>query len=300
MSGVVVVGSVNVDLAATVERIPAPGETVLATGFVRSPGGKGGNQAVAAARAGEAPVTFVGAVGTDDAGDWLVAGLTRAGVATDAIARLAGPSGQALISVGASGENAIVVVSGANMALTELADAQRDVIRDANVVLAQLETPVSIVTQAARLAHESGATFILNAAPSRPLPSALLADVGVLIVNEHEARDVAGTDALDEAMERLSHLVPTVVLTLGAAGSRIVTCDEPPLELPALRVTAVDTTAAGDTYAGVLAASLARGSRLIDAAREATAASALTVTRRGAQDSIPTRAEVQATLRSMP
>ncbi|WP_250645993.1 PfkB family carbohydrate kinase [Propioniciclava coleopterorum] len=163
-------------------------------------------------------------------------------------------------------------------------------------MLAQLETPLETVTAAAHLARDHGVPFLLNAAPSRPLPDQLLAAVDVLIVNEHEARDVAGTDDLDEALERLGGEVETVVLTLGASGSRIVTRGEEPLEIPAVCVDAVDTTAAGDTYCGVLAAALARGAGYEEAATEAAAASALTVTRPGAQDSIPTRDEVRAAL----
>lgn len=296
MSAVVVVGSVNADLSARVARIPEPGETVLAAGFARSPGGKGGNQAVAAARAGGAEVAFVGAVGTDADGGWLADRLAASGVDVAGLARLEGPSGQALISVDAHGENAIVVIPGANGAFTALSPTQEALIRGAAVVLAQLETPLETVTAAAHLARDHGVPFLLNAAPSRPLPDQLLAAVDVLIVNEHEARDVAGTDDLDEALERLGGEVETVVLTLGASGSRIVTRGEEPLEIPAVCVDAVDTTAAGDTYCGVLAAALARGAGYEEAATEAAAASALTVTRPGAQDSIPTRDEVRAAL----
>ncbi len=296
MTGVVVVGSVNADLSARVARIPAPGETVLATGFARSPGGKGGNQAVGAARAGGAEVAFVGAVGTDGDGAWLADRLATSGVDVSGLSRIEGPSGQALISVDAAGENAIVVIPGANGAFTALSEEQEALIRGAGVVLAQLETPLETVTAAARLARDHGVPFLLNAAPSRPLPEALLAAVDVLIVNEHEARDVAGTDDLDEALERLGVEVETVVLTLGASGSRIVTRGEEPLAIPAVQVEALDTTAAGDTYCGVLAAALARGAGYQEAATEAAVASALTVTRPGAQDAIPTRADVQAAL----
>lgn len=296
MTGVVVVGSVNADLSARVARIPAPGETVLATGFARSPGGKGGNQAVGAARAGGADVAFVGAVGNDGDGAWLADRLATSGVDVSGLSRIEGPSGQALISVDAAGENAIVVIPGANGAFTALSEEQEALIRGAGVVLAQLETPLETVTAAARLARDHGVPFLLNAAPSRPLPEALLAAVDVLIVNEHEARDVAGTDDLDEALERLGVEVETVVLTLGASGSRIVTRGEEPLAIPAVQVEALDTTAAGDTYCGVLAAALARGAGYQEAATEAAVASALTVTRPGAQDAIPTRADVQAAL----
>ena len=296
MSSVVVVGSVNADLSARVARIPAPGETVLATGFARSPGGKGGNQAVGAARAGGAAVTFVGAVGTDADGAWLADRLDAAGVDVATLTRVEGPSGQALISVDAAGENAIVVVPGANAAFAEVTPVQADAIAHADVVLAQLETPLATVTQAARIARDHGVRFLLNAAPSQPLPPDLLALLDVLIVNEHEARDVARTDDLDEALTRLVAEVGTVVLTLGASGSRIVHRGQEPISVPARRVEAVDTTAAGDTYCGVLAAALARGASWEAAAEEASVASALTVTRPGAQDSIPTRAEVLAAL----
>ena len=294
MIEVVVVGSVNADLAASVERIPGPGETVLATGLVRSPGGKGGNQAVAAARAGGVRTEFVGAVGTDGDADWLLARLDAAGVGVSGVARVAGPSGTALIAVDAAGENSIVVVAGANGELTRLSDEQAALVSGARVVLAQLEIPLPTVLATAELTRSAGGVFVLNAAPATPLPSELLDLTDVLVVNEHEALIVAGVSDLDEAMDALAARTAAVVLTLGARGSRVVRRGHPPLTVRAMPVTAVDTTAAGDTYCGCLAAGLARGAEWADVVAEATAAAALAVTRPGAQDSIPERADVLA------
>lgn len=294
MVDVVVLGSLNADLSASVERIPAPGETVLATGFLRSPGGKGGNQAVAAARAGGADVAFVGAVGTDGDGDWLLARLEADGIDTAGIARLEGPSGMALISVDRWAENSIVVVPGANAALAGLDAAQGRLLREAAFVLAQLETPLPVIESGARTVREAGGTFVLNAAPSQSLSDELLELVDVLVVNEHEARDVSGEEELQVALEHLAARCRTVVLTRGARGSSIVGRDVPRIDVPAHEVTAVDTTAAGDTYCGVLVAARSNGLGWEEAARVATRAAGLTVARRGAQDSIPTQAEIQA------
>lgn len=292
MHDVVIVGSINMDLSAVVNRIPAPGETVLATGLVRSPGGKGANQAVAAARAGGASVAFVGAVGDDADGRTLIKHLQANGIATAGIDTISEPTGTALISVDAQGENAIVVVPGANMALGEPNEAQSSTIREASIVLSQLEIPLATVTRAAHLTHEGGGRFILNAAPAQPLPSDLLSLVDVLIVNEHEAREVTQEQDLDRALEQLAQSVPAVVMTLGGAGSRVLLRDQSTVAVPAYRVEVVDTTAAGDTFCGVLSAALSRDAGWENGLHDASAAAALTVTRRGAQDSIPTAAEL--------
>ncbi len=291
---VVVVGSANVDTAVRVARIPGPGETVLATGSVRSAGGKGANQAVAAARAGGAPTSFIGCLGEDADGAMLRRLLGADGVRTDLVDDVAEPTGIALITVDDAAENTIVVVPGANAALRHLTPAQRDRVAGAAVVLAQLEVPMDAVVEAAR-SRATGATFVLNAAPSAPLPDDLWPLVDVLVVNEHEAADQAGTPAdVAAAADVLLRRVPTVLVTLGSAGVLVARRDAAPVTVPAPTVTAVDTTAAGDTFCGVLAAALAGGADEVEAVRLACAAASLAVQRPGAQDSVPTYAEVVA------
>lgn len=295
---VVVVGSANVDLVVDVPRHPGGGETILGGDLRRSPGGKGANQAVAAARAGGADTTFVGALGRDESGELLLASLDRGGVRTDLVERTTAPTGTALITVSPDGENAIVVAPGANSHV-RIGPAQAERIAAADVVLAQLEIPLDVVL-AAGAARRPGAVLALNAAPSRDLPDAMWAALDLLIVNEHEARDLAGeaaapTDPVDAAeylAVTLLSRVPAVVVTLGGAGCLVAQRDSAPVRVPAPRVDAVDTTGAGDTFCGVLAAALAGGSTLVDAARTASFAGALAVTRPGAQDAVPTADEV--------
>jgi len=292
---VVVVGSLNVDVSLTCETIPAPGETVLASAVRRSPGGKGANQAVAAARAGGASTSLVGAVGDDADGRHLLDELGRAGVDTTQVAVLPGqPSGLALITVDHDGENAIVVAPGANSAVVVGASA-RELIHTADVLLAQLETPQPAVAEAAR-SRRAGTPFILNAAPAAPLTDELAREVDLLVVNEHEARSVAGTSDLGEAVQVLVGRFPAVLVTLAARGSELHRADQPVVRAPALAVPVVDTTAAGDTFCGVLAAGLAAGLEVVHAMTAAGSAASLAVQRSGAQDSIPTQAEVEALL----
>ncbi|MFI8522986.1 ribokinase [Promicromonospora sukumoe] len=299
MSGtVVVVGSANVDLVVDVPRHPAGGETILGGDLRRTPGGKGANQAVAAARAGGAATTFVGALGRDESGELLLASLDGAGVRTDTVERVDAPTGTALITVSPDGENAIVVAPGANSRVRVGAPQARR-IAAADVVLAQLEIPLGTVTAAARERRE-GALFVLNAAPSRDLPDALWEQVDVLVVNEHEAGDLAGPGVEDASPEALAaallERVPAVVVTLGARGSLVARRGAELVRVPAAEVAVVDTTGAGDTYCGVLAAALARSgpAGLAAAARLAGAAGALAVTRPGAQDAVPDAADVVA------
>lgn len=291
---VVVVGSANVDLVVDVPRHPGGGETVLGGELRRTPGGKGANQAVGAARAGGADTTFVGALGHDESAELLLASLAGAGVRTDVVERVEVPTGTALITVSPDGENAIVVAPGAN-AHVRLGTAQVGAVAAADVVLAQLEIPLDTVLAAAR-ARREGALFVLNAAPSRPLPDELWERLDVLVVNEHEAADLAGHDATTpEALAAaLLERVPAVVVTLGGQGSLVARRAAPGVRVPAARVAVVDTTGAGDAYCGVLAAALARGGDLLDAARLAGAAGALAVTRPGAQDAVPAAADVAA------
>ncbi len=292
---VVVVGSANVDTAVRVARIPGPGETVLATGSLRSAGGKGANQALAAARAGGAPTSFIGCLGDDADGAMLRRLLDADGVRLELVATVPEPTGVALITVDDAGENAIVVVPGANASLRTLDDAQRERVARAAVVLAQLEVPAGVVVEAAR-SRAPGARFVLNAAPSAPLPDALWPLLDVLVVNEHEAADQAATPPgdVDAAARVLLGRVPSVLVTLGAAGVLVARRDAPPVTVPAPAVRAVDTTAAGDTFCGVIAAALAGGADDVEAVRLACAAASLAVQRPGAQDSVPVRADVLA------
>ena len=304
---VVIVGSVNQDVVAHVERIPAPGETVLASTLSRSGGGKGANQAVAARRAGSAEVAFVGAVGGDSDGANLRAGLVADGIDVSGMLQVDGPSGIALISVDAHAENAIVVVPGANAARTTLTDVQRSVVARSRVLLTQLEVPLSLVEEAAA-ARRADAWHLLNAAPSAPLVAAggdLLGTADVLIVNEHEAVDIAGGGDLDAVVADLSERVRALVITRGRHGATVV-CAGDRAEVPAFVAEAVDTTGAGDTFCGVFAATLDASGRtpdevdialLVHAARAGAAAAALAVTRRGAQEAVPTAAEVSAFLK---
>ena len=280
MTDVVVVGSANVDVVLAVDRIPRPGETVLASGLTRGPGGKGANQAVAAARAG-ADTTFVAALGDDDGGQLLRDALTE--VDLSLVRTSTEPTGTAIITVDASGENAITVAPSANAELV-LDDESTAAIREATVVLAQLEIPFGTVQAAA----EAGRYVILNAAPAATLAPDLLARVDLLVVNEHEASIVSAVD--DDPTTTGSALldqVPAVVITLGADGALIFRRDVDPEHVPGFPVPVVDTTAAGDTFCGVLAASLARGDDLPAAVHRANAAASLTVQHPGAIGSIP-------------
>lgn len=282
--GVVVVGSANVDLVLPVERIPKPGETVLATGLSRGPGGKGANQAVAAARAG-APTSFVVSLGDDEPGELLRAVLSDASVDLSLASTTATPTGTAIITVDADGENAITVAPSANAELA-LTDESRAAIRSAAVVLAQLEIPFETVLEAARESQY----FVLNAAPAAELDDELLAEVDLLVVNEHEAFTIAGT--ADGPGEVLLKRVPAVVITLGAAGALVLSRVAEPVTVPGLQVEVVDTTAAGDTFCGVLAATLATGADLPEAVRRATVAASLSVQTAGAIPSVPTADDI--------
>ena len=295
---VLVVGSLNMDLRIRTPRLPAPGETLTGSGFDTDGGGKGANQAVAAARQG-ARVAMLGAVGQDAHGAALLAALQADGIDTHAVERIAGtPSGTAAILLMPDGENSIVVISGANHALTpERVRAQADRLRQARVVVAQLECPLDAVAEALAIAREAGAVTVLNAAPVQPLGDALLGQLDWLVVNEIEAAALAGMPVPGPAeartvAEQLRRRGPRQVLvTLGAEGL-VLAGPEGTLALPAPRVQAVDTTGAGDTVVGALAAALAAGRPLREALTRAQAAAALAVTRLGTQSAMPTAAEV--------
>lgn len=279
MSGpsVTVVGSVNLDLVAFCERLPRPGETLTASEFERVPGGKGANQAVAAARLG-ADVRFIGCVGDDEHGRLAVAGLDEAGVDLSGLRVVDEPTGIALIAVSEAGDNQIVVVPGANRRLRA-----RDVrAGGADAVLAQLEIPLEAV--AAAVEQATGLTA-LNAAPAREVPAEVLARCDLIVANSFEL------DALGS-----SPLGPLFALTLGADGALLLEGGEEVARATPPTVTAVDGTAAGDAFCACLLVALAEGRPREDALRRACAAGALAASRPGAQPSLPTAAEVEAIL----
>ena len=304
----VVFGSLNVDSTSYVAAFPAPGETILARGFRVALGGKGSNQAVAAHVAG-ASVDLVARIGTDASGDFAVTTLERFGVSTGAIVRIAdAPTGVAQITVADSGENTVIVTGGANLALTPaIVDAERDCIAASALVLTQGELPVDTIERLAAVTAELGVRFVLNLAPPAPVDRAALGTCDPLVLNEHEARAVGvGTDApagasLDEwraiaasvAGNDADSIARSVVVTLGAAGA-VAASAVGSWTAEAPRVTAVDTTGAGDGFTGTLAAFLAEGSPLDEALRIAVAAGALAVQARGTVDSYAPRAAVLA------
>ena len=273
---VCVIGSANLDVVAATARLPEPGETLLGHSYAEHPGGKGLNQAVAAARAG-ASVAFVGAVGDDDAGRLLLDVLDGEGIDRSGVAVSARPTGRAVIVVDDGGENIIVVVAGANE------EAVAVEIPDARVLLAQLEIPMATVFAALRRGREMGAVTVLNPAPARAGVEGLIDLVDVLVPNEHEAASLVSGAA--------------VVTTLGSAGAEITTPGGR-TRVPAFDVTSVDATGAGDAFCGVLAARLAAGDELEAAVRVACAAGALATTSAGAVPSMPTMAAIERLLSS--
>jgi ribokinase len=284
----VVVGSANTDLVVSVPRIPAPGETVLGGDVQTIPGGKGANQAVAAARLGGS-VTFIARVGADGYGEAAIAGYQREGIDTRYVLPTSGvPSGIALIAVGPNGENSIVVAPGANAHLSAAdIEAAKDAFDAADVIVISLEISDAAVTAAVMAGHTRGKTVILNPAPARPLSPELLSQVTILTPNETEQIQLGGRDSL------IALVGKAVITTLGEHGAEIAT--RTAIEhIPTRVVTAIDTVAAGDCFTGALAVELAAGHSLTDAVRFANAAAALKVTRSGAQPGLPTRAEVEA------
>lgn len=281
---ITVVGSINIDLTARTPSLPAPGETVLGTTFAAVPGGKGANQAIAAAHAGGS-VTFVGAVGRDTFAPDLRAALVAADVDTDRLREVDGPSGVALITVDEAGENSIVVVAGANATLTEPTDADIAVLDRTDVLLSQLEIPLDMVISSARRVHGRGGLVVLNPSPVRALPPELLESVDVLVVNDAEHRHLGHT-----VTDRIAH----VVTTLGPDGAEYRGPDGATITTAAPRVEAVDTTGAGDAFTGALAVAWADGPHA--AILRACAAGALATTRAGAGSSAPAAAEIDRLL----
>ncbi len=293
---IVVLGSSNTDMIIQLPKIPRPGETLLGGRFSMAAGGKGANQAVAAARAG-GRVQFIGRVGRDVFGDRAVASFLEDGIDTSLISvDPEEPSGTALIFVAASGENSIGVASGANARLLpEEVEKCRSALKSADILLLQLETPVDSVESAAQMAES--ATVMLNPAPAAPVPPGLLARVSVLTPNESEAEALTGIEIrsdedLMNAAEALLRRGPrTVLITLGARGALLAQGEIREI-VPGFQAEAVDSTAAGDVFNGALAVGLAEGMEMRFAVRFAHAAAALSVTRLGAQPSVPRRSEI--------
>jgi ribokinase len=298
---VVVVGSINIDLVANTERIPVEGETVLGTDFQIHPGGKGANQAVAVARLGY-PVQMIGRLGDDAFGSQLRDHLEGAGVDVAGVATTPGTSGVAVIVVGQKGENCIVITPGANALLTpEDLEANIEIIRSAGLVLTQLEIPMATVQHLAKMCAREGVPLILDPAPAKELPSDLLENVAWFTPNETEAAFFIGSSngALDMndpapmAQTLIGKGVRGVVLKLGSRGAYLASTAGFAQLLDPYPVTAIDTTAAGDAFNGAFATGLLMRMGPVESARFATAASALSVTRAGAQPSMPVMAEVE-------
>jgi ribokinase len=299
---VTVVGSLNMDLIARAPRIPQPGETILGGDFHTAPGGKGANQAVAAARLG-AQVSMVGQIGDDLFGDSLLENLKAAKVDHTFVIRNAeAPTGVALIMVGEAGQNSIVVASGANMCLSPSdVEAAEAAIADADVLLLQLEIPLDTVIRAAEVAHAHRVMVVLNPAPAHQLPETLLSLVDVLVPNESETAlltdmPVGNQVEAEAAAMALCELgIGTAILTLGERGALLAQPGGTEF-LPAFEVTPVDTTAAGDAFVGGFGVALAEGRSLPEAVRWGNAAGALATTKLGAQPSLPTRQVVKRLL----
>jgi ribokinase len=302
---VVVVGSINIDLVARAERIPLPGETVPGSEFQMHPGGKGANQAVAVARLGY-PVRMIGSVGSDAFGENLRAQLVQSRVYASSVRTCQGPSGVAVIAVAPNGDNAIVVTAGANALVSPRdVDENADAIREAGVVLTQLEIPLKTVQHLGKLCASLKVPMILDPAPARALPAELLEQVSWLTPNETEiGQCLPGTKAaLDRqnASEILELLLRRcacgLVLKMGSRGACLATKGDFRQQLDAFPVAAIDSTGAGDAFNGAFAVGLMSGMSPLESARFAVAASAISVTRAGAQPSMPTMEEVNALIR---
>jgi ribokinase len=311
MSDIVVIGSLNMDLVVKTEHMPGPGETLHGDTFNTIPGGKGANQAVAAARLG-GRVAMVGRVGADGFGEAL-----RRNLAADSVddshllTDPAAPTGVALIVVENNGENRIIVVAGANHKVSP-ADvaAAKDLFRQAKILVIQFEVPLDVVAAVLRLGQELGVPVMVNAAPAYPIPAEQIAMIDYLVVNEHEASILTGAEVDDaggsvdlKAASNAAHILlqkgaRCVVLTLGSQGAMVCRAEEADLLVPAFPIKPVDTTAAGDAFIGGLAVSLLEpATSMREKIRFANATGAMAATRMGAQSSLPTRAEVEALMK---
>jgi ribokinase len=293
---VVVVGSVNVDLMVTTSRLPRPGETVIGETFARHLGGKGANQAVAAARAG-ASVAFVGAVGHDADGDESIAALAAEGIDVSRVERVDARTGVAIIAVAADGENQIVVAPGANAFLRTMAASLPDLPAGPGVMLTCLEIPMLCVTAAVHAALRIGLLSIVNPAPAAALPDEVLGAGVIFTPNEDELLAMSGAADLDSGVSSLIDAgARAVAVTLGARGALLAEGERRRM-VPARPVEVVDATGAGDTFSGVLAAWLASGSDLEAGVEAAICAAGLTVSRPGARDGMPGQSAIEAALR---
>ena len=297
---IVVVGSCNTDMVINMERLPLPGETLLGGKFFMNAGGKGANQAVAAARLG-GKVSFVAKVGNDPFGMRAIDQYKAEGIGTKyVVVDKEQPSGVALILVDSRGENSIAVASGANAhLLPEDIDRAKSVIEEGDILLMQLETPMETIEYAAQMAKRAGKKVILNPAPAQMLPESLLRNLYMLIANETEAEYISGTqitdmDSVARAADIICHKgVENVVITLGSKGAFIKERGAYH-QVSALKVKAVDATAAGDTFCGAVCVALSEGRSITEAVEFANRAAAITVTRMGAQSSLPYRREVES------
>jgi ribokinase len=298
---ITVLGSLNVDLVARVPRFPCPGETLESTGFRQECGGKGANQAAAAARMGQS-VSLIGAVGADALGHWLLQQLHPFGIDTSRVQLTAlAPTGTALILIDPSGQNQIILSPGANASITPaVIESHLPSIAASRALLVQLESPIPSLHRALQIARASGVLTVLNPAPAKPLDPALLQLCDWLIPNEHEASHLSGIAVHDHESARLAtsalrHRFPRLqcLVTLGAMGAWLDS-QEWRGTVPGFPVTAIDTVGAGDTTIGAFIAELLRGASVQESARFAMAAAALSVTRPGAMTSIPTESEVRS------
>lgn len=297
MNKIIVIGSSNTDMVVRSERLPRPGESVIGGGFMMAGGGKGANQAVAVARMGHR-VLFSAAVGEDIFGDAAIAGYQRFGIDTSFIVRKQTPSGVALIMVDSAGQNSISVALGANNSLTiEDVMPALEQIESGDIVLLQLEIPMQCVDACVAVASAKGARVVLNPAPAATINEQTLSKLYLITPNQTETQTLTGIEVKDidtaelAAKALCSRGVERVVITMGSQGAYLYEQGHE-VFVPAIKVSAVDTTAAGDVYNGALCAALAEGETLEQALHFATKASAISVTRVGAQPSVPTREEV--------
>lgn len=297
MSKIVIIGSSNVDLTVRTSHIPSKGETIFGAAPQTAFGGKGANQAVAVSRLG-GDVSFITKIGTDSYGNMMAENLVKEGMSADSVIRDSEtPSGVAWICVDDNGDNSIIVMPGANCTMTkEDIVPFLPLIKEADYLLMQLETPLEVVEHVASIAYENGVKVVLNPAPAQPLSDDLLSKTYLLTPNEKECRLLCGENASEDVRTNAEFLlakgVKNIIVTLGEKGSLLCNASGQ-AEVPAVEVNAVDTVAAGDTYNGALVVALSEGKTLTEAMAFATKASAIAVTRFGAQPSVPYRSEIK-------